>query len=148
MQNLKILNSKEKKNVLKMIKEQFGAEFQKDYIFFMNPKSRLFILNNEFSKIDIDELRINSLGLYFGEIYNGEIRLSIEGSQLIGNIAKKNILDLNAEEAEKWMKGEDFEIDSVLNGFVLIKNNSDFLGCGRIVNKKLYNYVPKERRTK
>jgi len=143
---LHILNSKEKKNLSKLIKKQFGCDFIFDYEVFINTKNKIFILNKDVSKIDLDELRINSLGLYFGELNRSELRLSIEGSQLIGTLAKKNVLTLNFEEARKWMKGEDFSVDSNLEGFVIVKNKDDFLGCGRIVNKKLLNYVPKERR--
>ncbi len=146
MENLRILNSKEKKNIYMLINEQFGCDLDEEYEIFMNSRNRIFLLNKDFVKIDISQLRVNSLGLYFGEIYNNELRLSIEGSQLIGKTAKKNVLDLEDEQAAKWMKGEDFEIDSDLKGFVLVKNNSIFLGCGKISNKKLYNYVPKERR--
>ncbi len=146
MQNLKILNSKERKNIINLLKEQYDCELDNDYEIFINPNNRVFIMNKSFSRIDIDELRINSLGLYLGELYNKEIRLSVDGSQIIGKTAKKNILELDDEQAEKWMKGEDFEIDTELNGFVIIRNGSDFLGCGKISNKKLYNYLPKERR--
>ena len=146
MENLTILNSKEKKNIYMLINEQFGCDLGKEYEVFMNSRNRIFLLNKDFVKIDISQLRVNSLGLYFGEIYNNELRLSIEGSQLIGKTAKKNVLDLEDEQAAKWMKGEDFEIDSDLKEFVLVKNNSIFLGCGKISNKRLYNYVPKERR--
>ena len=44
------------------------------------------------------------------------------------------------------MAGDDFEMDTKLYGFVIIKNRDDFLGCGRVVDSKLLNYVQKERR--
>ena len=50
------------------------------------------------------------------------------------------------KQAKKWMSGEDFEVENKLHGFIIIKNKDDFLGCGRVVNGKLLNYVPKERR--
>ena len=146
MQKLKILNSKEKKNLSKKISEQFNCKFKFNYEVFMNPKNKIFILNKDVSKINLEKLRVNSLGLYFGVKYDNEIRLSIEGSEIIGKIAKKNVLDLSNEDAKKWLAGQDFEVKSELNGFVIIKNNNDFLGCGKIINEKLYNYVPKERR--
>lgn len=146
MENLHILNSKEKKNILKHLKDQFGCDLDEDYVFFINPKNRIFVLSGDFSKIDSGSLRINSLGLYFGELYNEELRLSLDGAQLIGRYAKRNIIEVDDEQAGRWMKGEDFEIDSELNGFVIVKNNSDFLGCGKVSGRKLYNYVPKERR--
>ena len=144
---LHILNSKEKKNLSKLIKKQFDCDFTFNYEVFMNTKNKIFILNKDVSKIELDELRINSLGLYFGELSRDELTLTIESSQIIGPIAKNNVLKLDYDQAKNWMKGEDFDIDTKLEGFVIIKNKDDFLGCGRIVNNKLLNYVPKERRT-
>jgi NOL1/NOP2/fmu family ribosome biogenesis protein len=148
MQQLKILNSKEKKRIQQELEKQFDSEFNiTDYSVFMNPKNKIFILNKDVSKLNFDELRINSLGLYLGVLYENSIRLSIEGSQLIGKKAKKNVLELSDEKANLWMSGEDFEVDSNIEGFVILKNKKDFLGSGKISNKKLYNYVPKERRS-
>ena len=147
MQKLKILNSKEKKSIAKLISSQFGCEFKFNYEVFMNPKNKIFILNKDVANISLDNLRVNSLGMYFGLVYdNKEIRLSMEGSQMIGPLATTNILELNDTDAKQWMSGEDIEIDSDMNGYVVIKNKDDFLGCGRLSNKKLYNYVQKERR--
>jgi len=146
MENLTILKSKEKKEIQKLLDMQFDPDFKLDYEVFINNKNRIFILNRELSRIDIDELRVNSLGLYFGELNNNALRLSIDASQMVGKTAKKNILILNDEDILKWMNGEDLELETELDGFVLVKHKDDFLGCGKIVNKKLYNYVPKERR--
>jgi NOL1/NOP2/fmu family ribosome biogenesis protein len=146
MENLKILNSKERKELAKKVSDNFGFDFEFEYEVFMNNHNRIFILNRDVTKIKIDDLRVNSLGLYFGEIGNGELRISIDGSMLIGKHATKNVLILNDGESAKWMAGEDFSVESDLNGFVIVKNNSDYLGCGKVIKKKLYNYVPKERR--
>jgi NOL1/NOP2/fmu family ribosome biogenesis protein len=146
MQSLKILNSKEKKNLQKLLKEQFDSDFELDFEVFSNDKNKIYLISKDIAKIDFDELRINNLGMYFGEIAHDELRLSIEGSQLIGKTANKNVLELNDEQAAKWMAGEDFEINYQNAGFVIIKNRDDFLGCGKLVKGKLLNYVPKERR--
>jgi NOL1/NOP2/fmu family ribosome biogenesis protein len=147
MENLKVLNSKERKKVFALIEEQYGCDFGENFEFFINSRNKIFIMSKSFGEIDVSLLRVNSLGMYLGELYQNVLRLSIEGSQAIGKIAKKNILELDDIQAERWMKGEDFEVDTDINGFVLIKNNNDFLGCGKVAGKKLYNYVPKERRT-
>lgn len=146
MQKLKILNSKEKKRLLTKIKEQFNSDFKLKYAVFKNNKNKIYILNKDVSKIDVEELRINSLGLYLGVEYDNSVRLSIEGSQIIGKTAKKNVLELENETAARWVSGEDIEIDTKLKGFVIIKNRDDFLGCGKIAGNKLLNYVPKTRR--
>jgi NOL1/NOP2/fmu family ribosome biogenesis protein len=144
MDKLSALNSKEKKHLFNLIKEQFGSEINFDIVF-VNTQNKIFVLS-DFKGISLEGLRVNSLGLYLGELRNNEFRLSIEGAQLIGMTATKNILVLSDGQAKRWMAGEDFEVDSSLKGFVLVKHEKEFLGCGKIINGKLLNYVPKERR--
>jgi NOL1/NOP2/fmu family ribosome biogenesis protein len=146
MQNIKILNKKEIKSIIKLIKNQWDYNPDLDYVFFQNNKNRLFIINKELSKIDLNKIRINSIGLYFGELNHNQLRLSIEGSQIIGPKAKKNVLELNKEEVKQWLKGNDLEKETKLKNFVIIKHNNDFLGCGKVKENKLFNYVPKNRR--
>ncbi|MBU2634430.1 MAG: hypothetical protein KJ674_04240 [Nanoarchaeota archaeon] len=147
MQNLKILNSKEKKLILNKIQEQFKtSNLDLDYVFLQNNQGRIFLLSNSFKKLDTKNLRINALGLYFANI-SKDIRLTIEGSQLIGN-KSKNILEINNDQLKDWLRGFDIETDKELNRFVIIKNNNDFYGSGLYNKNKILNYIPKERRIK
>ena len=116
MPELKFLNSKETKEILKLIEEQWGAKLKLDYTFAKNNKHRVFIINKDVSKIDFSKLRINSIGMYFCDLENG-IRLSIEGSQIIGPKSTKNVVEINEEQTKKWMKGEDLEIGDKENYF-------------------------------
>ncbi|MBI4140217.1 hypothetical protein HY485_00100, partial [Candidatus Woesearchaeota archaeon] len=97
-------------------------------------------------QIDFSKLRINSIGLYFAEFRNNELRLSIEGSQIIGPKATKNVVELNNDELKQWLRGEDLEKECDENGFVIIKHGNDYLGCGKIKEGKVLNFVPKARR--
>ena len=90
MPELKILNSKEIKEILKMIEKQWGAKIKLDFGFLKNQKNRVFVVSRDISKIDASKLRINSIGMYFCEMDDKGIRLSIEGAQTVGPEAKKN----------------------------------------------------------
>ena len=142
------LNKKQIKEILAIIKSQWDADVDLDYAFFLSNKEKLYIVNKEMANYDLSSLRINSVGIYFGEYSNSELRLSIEGSQIVGGNAKKNVLELSDSDARKWLKGEELQIDADSKGFALIKNKNDFLGCGKLVGTKLINYVPKNRRIK
>lgn len=146
MQNLKILNKKQIKEILNLIKKQWDADVILDYAFLQSSKNKIYIINKDALKINLSNLKINSLGLYFAEIKNSEIRLSIEGSQLIGPKAKKNIIELNEEQAKEWMQGNDLEIECNCSGFLIIKHKDDFLGCGKYADKKVFNFIGKSRR--
>ncbi len=100
----------------------------------------------------VKELLVESLGLYLGTwLVNGELRLSIEGSQLLGPGATRNVLELGEEEFRRWVCGEDLEKETSLRGFVIIKHGADYCGCGKVVVDErrgatiIHNYVPKAR---
>ena len=146
MPELKILNSKEIKEILKLIEKQWGAKPKLDYGFLENNKGRIFVVSKDISKIDISKLRLNSVGMYFCEIDNKGIRLSIEGSQIIGKECSKNVLDVDRRQALEWMTGQDISISNPGKGYVIIRHEGDYLGCGKYVDGKILNHVPKERR--
>ncbi|MBW2976105.1 hypothetical protein KY347_01515 [Candidatus Woesearchaeota archaeon] len=150
MHKLKILNSKEVKEILKRIEAQWGAKLKLDYAFLKNQKNRVFIVNKGISEIDFSKLKVNSLGMYFCEIDRLGIRLSIEGSQIAGPKSAKNIVEITEEQAKKWLSGQDLglcqETKGSYSGFVIIKHNNDFFGTGRYQDGKVLNYVSKSRR--
>ena len=149
MPELKILNSREIKEIYKQIEKQWGAEVKLECGFLRNSKNRIFIINKGISKIDFSKLRLNSAGMYFCEIDGKGIRLSIEGSQIIGAKAAKNVVEVSDEETRKWFKGEDLEKECRdCKGFVILRNKNDFMGTGKYSNGKILNYVGKTRRIK
>ncbi|MDP6642150.1 MAG: hypothetical protein QGF74_02105 [Candidatus Nanoarchaeia archaeon] len=146
---LKILNNKEKKKVIDVIKEQYNInKLDLDYIFLKNNDNKVFILSKDFSKINIDNIRVNSFGLYFAKIHPNGVRLSIEGSQLIGEYANKNILDINKKEVNLWVRGNDILTNEKLDGFVIIKSKNDYFGSGYYKEGKIQNMISKDRRIK
>ena len=74
------------------------------------------------------------------------LRLSIEGSQIMGPYAKKNVLELSKEASRDWLKGRDLAVETDCSGFVIVKSGDDFMGCGKVKDNKLLNFVPKIRR--
>jgi len=145
MMNLEILNSKKIKELHLKLKEQFGFDNKLDYVFLKSKKGRIYIVTKEIQKVKYDEFRMDTLGNYFASEEKDDIRLSIEGSQLIGPDAKKNVLELNDEKFKQWFKGEDVEVKDE-QGFQIIKHNDDFVGCGKAGNGILRNFIPKTRR--
>ena len=143
---LKLLSNKEKKLLLKRLEEQFGFSEKLDYSFFINQDKKIFIFNKN-AEINFSKIKANSLGLYFANIEK-EIRLTIEGSQIIGSKSKKNILDVDEKQLHDWIRGEDIKTDKEFEGFVLVKNKNDFYGTGKYKEGKILNFVPKERRLK
>ena len=150
MHNLKKLSNREKKLLFKKIEEQFGIKDLKlDYLFFKNNEGKIFIVNKEFRDLNTEYLNVNSIGLYFCRV-DKELRLSIDGSQIIGPWANKNILEVDEKTADLWLKGNDIENikEKLDETFIILKNKNDFIGCGKFKDGKILNYVARERRIK
>ena len=148
MENLRILNKKESERILEKIKEQFGIDkIDFDYKILQNKKGKIFLISRDISKIDLSRLRINELGLYIARL-DKELRLTIEGSQIFGKYATKNIYKIDDEQENLWLNGNDLSCDKIFNGFVIIKHDGDFLGSGKWKDSKILNYIPMERRIK
>lgn len=143
MQELRFLNSKEKKELFEQLEEQFGVKLKLDCLFFENSQDKIFILSKDYAKIDTKGLRVNNKGMYFAKREREGLRLTIEGAQILN--PKKNIILLNKEQAELWMTGEDIAMQGD-QGFVVLFFEEDILGCGMLKNNILRNMVPKERR--
>ncbi len=143
--NLKILNSKELKEIRRKIEEQYGITEKFPYVFLLSEKEDIYIINDEVKNIDLDKLNINTIGIYFGQVRN-DFRPSLEGSQIIGKFVKKNILEVDDKVAKMWMYGLDIPCKEELTGYVIIKNKDNFLGSGRYKGGMILNFVPKGRR--
>jgi len=99
--NYKVLNKKQIKEFHQELKKQFNFEGKLDYNLFQK-NDKIYIVSKALNKIQLEKLNLNSLGLYIAkkELYG--IRLSIEGSQLIGPKSKKNILEVN--DPKHWLR--------------------------------------------
>jgi len=143
---LKILNTRQIKGITKLLENQFGFKDKLDYVFIDNGKGKIYVISKDFGKIDFKKLRINSVGMYFCQLNESNLRLSIEGSQIVGLKAKKNVFE--TKQIKEWFSGDDIDCDKKFDGFVIIKYKNDFVGCGSYTNGKIKNFVNKGRRVR
>lgn len=151
MNPLKILNKNQKREIENKLKKQFGIQNIPGLIV-RRGEERLFLFSGDFDEKQIKQLErtviIERLGVYFANISGGEIRLSIEGSQILKDQIKKNIFSLDSKQAEEWMKGRELPVKIGERGFLIMKYKDDFLGTGKASEEKIGNFVPKSRRLK
>ena len=148
---IKIFTSKEKEKLVEQLSKQFGIK-KVDGIISMRGRERLFLFQGILNEKQIHEIEstipIERVGIYFGKDINGQIRLSIEGVHILKNQITKNIFELNEEQLDLWMKGNELNIKSGKNGFVIMKYKDNFLGTGKASEEKITNFIPKNRRLK
>lgn len=143
----KILNSKEQKQIWNMVEAQWGIEEKPDGVLLRNAKNKIFLTNRDVEQALDQNLHIDTVGLYILEQPNEtEVRLSIEGTQLLGPNAKKNITELNKDQARIWLKGQNVPTNVETKTFQIIRHGKDYMGCGKSDGQELRNYMPKTRR--
>ncbi len=149
----KVLNDKEKEKIVKKLNEQFGITEVHGKIV-MRGKERLFLYSGNLDDKEMEKLEslvfIERAGIYFAKIEepNEDIRLSIEGTQILGNQIKKNIFEIPENLVDDWMKGHELNVQSGMKGFVVMKFKDEFLGTGKASENKIGNFIPKNRRLK
>ncbi|MCK4670682.1 MAG: hypothetical protein KAT43_05775 [Nanoarchaeota archaeon] len=147
MMKLDILNTRKVKELKKIISDVWGVDFEREVAFLQSPnKGRIYIVNKDIADLDLSKIRIDSLGLYICTWTDRGLRLSFEGSQLIGPLAKKNVVELTIKQRDEWIKGCDIEFESDSNEFLIVKCGRDYFGCGKMREGMLFNFVPKTRR--
>jgi len=154
---MKIIKATEKKKILEELKEQFGIT-KLPYLLLRFGKEKIRIYSGDLSTEELNvldkNLRIENIGLYFAKQQKDGIRLTLDGIQLLKFQITKNILELNDKQAEEWLKGLDLDLKEISKNltlkkrFVILKNQNEFIGCGKVTEKKITNFIPKERRIK
>jgi NOL1/NOP2/fmu family ribosome biogenesis protein len=140
------LKGKKKKEILKAL-EEYGIEIKGKKAYLAN--NSLYILTPEAFELlkYVDKRGIKCRGgFYLAKFERNGLRLSFDACQLFAKQIKKYI-EIDDEKAERWFKGEEIEINAK-DGFFVLKNNEDLIGCGLVKEGKIKNYVPKDRRIK
>lgn len=148
-QHINVLNSKKRKLLLQTLNKQFGIKELPEKVYFtINDKERVYMSERSVFEIDTTELRVNAFGLYIGSYLIDGFRLTIEGSQIFGPLATKNVIDLTDEQMKLWIMGNNLEMDIGSNEVYLLRHNKDFMGTGKMKNNILSNFIPKSRALK
>ncbi len=143
MNRTKILNESEKKEIVERLNKQFGITEIPGKIL-MRGKERLFLYSGNLSEEQIRKLEdvafLERVGSYFAKIEEGEeqIRLSIEGAQILQNQITKNIFDIPEELVEIWMKGNEILMEdieklkhkNVINNAEIMKDEINLVSMG------------------
>lgn len=147
---MKLITSKDKKKIIEKLNSQYGInEIPYQLIMFGKEKIRIFSGNiqKEILETFDRELRIENAGLYIIKEESDGLRLTFDALSIFKNQITKNILEIDDKHTEEWLRGNDLQIKTD-RGFKILKNNNEFIGCGKSTGEKITNFVPKERRIK
>ncbi|MDQ7009459.1 MAG: NOL1/NOP2/sun family putative RNA methylase [Candidatus Gracilibacteria bacterium] len=146
----KILKSKDLKILFSQIKKRFNIDktiFKKLSII---KKDSSLTIRTKYGNSMSTLPNIHNMGIPFGEEVDNKFLLNFYSAQTFGKYADKNIIKLNKNNSEKFIKGLDIILDNIeLNnselGQVIISYNNIILGTSLLQkNNKLKNQVPRE----
>lgn len=150
--NVKFMNSGERKRLFEQLAKQFDFDDSvlRNMLLFETGKEKIRGFSGTMTRDELVELskiaNVEIIGLYLFK-QEGELRLGMDGSQIIGDFVQKNIIDLDLEQLNAWFRGEDLEVDETIgSGVYVLRYEDRVIGCGKSDGKKLVNFVPKERR--
>lgn len=129
-----------------LISTQFGVSPLPGYRLIPSGRHRIRIISDAAHELTRLAPRVELAGLYLGEIGPRGIRLSLDGAQLLGPHATKRIVSLSPGQTKAWLRGEAVDVDDSRSGFVIVRDELDILGCGRLSAGRLQNFLPKDRR--
>ena len=148
---LTILTPNQTEQIENKLRKQFGIK-EIPGILVKKGQDRIFIFQGSLKGKEMKKLEswlpLERVGVYFAKEQNDEIRLSIEGTHILKNQIKNNIFDLNDEQLESWMHGNELNLITGKNTFLVMKYKDDLLGTGKASQEKITNFIPKSRRLK
>lgn len=132
------------KVVAEMWRSRFGIppEAFEGYYFYERGKN-IWI----FSRSKIPDLRCDSLGVRSISTKGKVWKPSTYALQIFGPYATKNCIDLDWEDAGKFIAGLSQSLEADLeDGYVVVRYGGEVLGCGLYTHGMLVSQLPKERR--
>jgi NOL1/NOP2/fmu family ribosome biogenesis protein len=149
---MKILDKEEVESIERTVEKNYGTEVNlRKFLVLKTFEEKIWLVTKDLMGIDFDKLQINSIGMNFGKLKrNDKINLTVEGSQMVGAKATKNICILNEVNAQKFMQGSDVKPDKEINcechNFSIIKFGEDILGSSLLTEDGIKNLLPRSRR--
>lgn len=95
--------------------------------------------------IDLSKLNVLTVGTILGTLNKGNLKIHHNFYHTYP-MRFRNRIDLDEEQAKKYLHGEEIDIDENLKGITAVTYRGIGLGGGKCVNGRLKNYYPKELR--
>ena len=148
----KKLNKKEQENAFSYFRERFGiSRGIFNGLSFFKTKQKIYVVTKDCMQGSLFD-KAETAGLAVLRP-NGVLKPTTDALQLFGRYARKNIVKLTKKNAERFIRGEDLEIDKIEDlklkaGYVIVRYKEHVLGCANFKQGVLKNMLPKSRRRK
>ncbi|MCX6741860.1 MAG: hypothetical protein NTX24_01630 [Candidatus Pacearchaeota archaeon] len=162
-----MIKALDKKEIDKKLEKIYGMKLPRGQII-QQSKEKLRIFTGDVSEKELNFLssivNVEVIGLYFAFQKEKEFRLSFD-ALFLADEATKNILELDDKQFKEWIAGGEIDIDTNNikhgeddsedsdqsakksdNEYIFLKYHDNVVGCGKVTENRVLNFVPKERR--
>lgn len=80
---MRFLNKKQAKKLQQLVEKQFKVKLSLDSYYIPAVENKFYLISKDIAKINLEELNIKSVGLYFGKIENQKFIPSTEAAHLL-----------------------------------------------------------------
>ena len=94
---------------------------------------------------DMEDLNVLSVGTLLGTITKGLFKPAHTSFHSYSDIYY-NSININKQQLSDYLQGLEIDVQSTIKGICVVKYENIALGGGKIVNRRLKNYYPKELR--
>lgn len=137
---------KERQRILDDVNSFFGSSFSTEDRVLVHRKKRNIDRIFIYSGSSLPEVRAEWIGLHFVTVDERGIVPTIEGAQLIGETAAKQVVDVSTSQALELFNGADSISCEQGEGIVIIRLEGLFIGVGLADGNRLHNLLPISRR--
>ncbi len=146
-----VLTEDEKRRIESLLTSYYGiSDGLQDYVVLVGGENRVRITHKEVLEFSWRLKNVVNMGLYVAKLTDEGISLSIEGAQFFSHKIMKNLIEIDMNEAERWMQGIPIRIETQpASKYVVVKCGDIFLGSGRIGRDGfIYPQISKNRLTR
>ena len=113
-----------------------GVEHAED-VFIASPEAQEF-----------DQLKVVRKGLRLARIFAHGVKPTTNAMQVFGRYAIRNVLDLDSQQAHRFVQGEELQLEAAVEpGFVIVRHDGFAVGVGLYKQGVLKSQIPHSRRT-
>ena len=149
MKQIEILNSRDRKKLLKTLKQLFGVKSLPEELVYFTRRRReeVYVVRKEVFILEPEQRRSIHMGLHFGTKTEKGFILTMDGAQLLKEQISKQIYEVTDEQRDEWLQGKN--LNARCDGKqVIIRKGQDTLGAGICKKEIIVNTLAKNRRLK
>src|SRR3989344_781726 len=143
MKQINFIRSKEKKKILEGLENLYGIT-SLPYVLAEAGKKKIRAFSGTMSKEEIQELteitNVEVIGMYILSRKDDDLRINFDALPLFKDQISKSILEINDQQFESWIRGQDLDLQ-IKSGTYVISHNEDLIGVGKSNGTKIFNYI-------